>query len=60
MHDPLEGYLITAYRDTAHYEDAVAQMRENKRYNELSEELQETRESVKVVTLTNLPGSLTE
>ena len=55
--DPLEGYLITAYRDAAHYEEAVAKMRVNKRYQELSEELQDSRESVKVVTLKTLPGS---
>lgn len=55
--DPLEGYLITAYRDAAHYEEAVAKMRVNKRYQMLSEELQESRESVKVLTLTTLPGS---
>ena len=55
--DPLEGYLITAYRDVAHYEEAVAKMRVNKRYQELSEELQDSRETVKVVTLKTLPGS---
>ncbi len=55
--DPLEGYLITAYRDEAHYEEAVAKMRVNKRYQELSEQLQDSRESVKVVTLTSLPGA---
>jgi len=55
--DPLEGYLITAYRDAAHYEEAVAKMRVNKRYQELSEELQDSRESVKVVTLKTPPGS---
>ncbi len=55
--DPLEGYLITAYRDEAHYEEAVAKMRVNKRYQELSEQLQDSRESVKVVTLTSLPGT---
>jgi hypothetical protein len=55
--DPLEGYLITAYKDEAHYEEAVAKMRVNKRYQELSEELQDSRESVKVVTLTTMPGA---
>ena len=58
--DPLEGYLITAYRDEAHYEEAVAKMRDNERYRELSLELQDSRESVKVVTLTTIPGSLLE
>lgn len=55
--DPLEGYLITAYSDAAHYEEAVAKMRVNKRYQELSDELQDPREAVRVVTLTTLPGS---
>ncbi len=55
--DRLEGYLITAYRDVAHYEEAVAKMRVNERYQTLSKELGDTRESVKVVTLKTLPGS---
>ena len=55
--DPLEGYLITAYRDEAHYEEAVAKMRVNKKYQELSKQLQDSRETVKVVTLTTLPGT---
>jgi len=55
--NPLEGYLITAYNDAAHYEEAVAKMRVNKRYQELTEERQATIESVKVMTLTTLPGS---
>ena len=55
--DPLEGYLITAYRDAAHYEETVAKMRLNKRYQMLSEEMQDSRETVRVVTLTTLPGA---
>ena len=55
--DPLEGYLITAYKDEAHYEETVVKMRANKKYQELSDELQASRESVRVVTLTTLPGS---
>lgn len=55
--DPLEGYLITAYKDQAHYEDAVAKMRVNKTYQELSKEIQGTRESTRVITLTPTPGS---
>ena len=55
--DPLERYLITAYNDVAHYEEAVAKMRVNKGYRELSEERQASRETVKVVTLTTIPGS---
>ena len=56
LDDPQEGYLITAYRDAAHYEEAVAKMRVNERYQMLSKELQDSRESVKVVTLKTLPG----
>ena len=55
--DPTERYLITAYKDAAHYEEAIAKMRVNKRYQELSEERQASRETVKVVTLTTIPGS---
>ena len=58
--DPLDTYLITAYRDEAHYEDTVAKMRVNERYQTLSKELGETRESVKAVTLKTLPGSSIE
>lgn len=58
--DPLERYLITAYKDAAHYEESVSKMRVNKRYKELSEERQASRETVKVVTLTTIPGSPSE
>ena len=58
--DPLEDYLITAYNDAAHYEETVAKMRANKRYQELSEARQASRESIQVVTLTTLPGSPSE
>lgn len=55
--DPNEDYLITAYRDTAHYSDAVAKMRENKRYKELTELRRDSVKSIKVTTLITLPGS---
>jgi hypothetical protein len=58
--DPLERYLITAYKDASHYEEAVGKMRVNKRYQELSEERKAARETVKVVTLTTIPGSPSE
>ncbi len=58
--DPLERYLITAYKDAAHYEESVSKMRVNKRYKKLSEERQASRETVKVVTLTTIPGSPSE
>ena len=55
--DSLEQYLITAYNDVAHYEETVAKMRANKRYQELTEARQSSVESVKVKTLKTLPGS---
>jgi hypothetical protein len=55
--DLTERYLITAYKDAAHYEETVAKMRVNKRYQKLTEERQASRETVKVVTLTTIPGS---
>jgi hypothetical protein len=58
--DPLESYMITAYNDAAHYDETVAKMGTNKKYQELSEELQASRETVQVVTLTILPGSPSE
>ena len=58
--DPLEGYLITAYKDQAHYEDAVAKMQTNKTYQKLSQEIQGSREETRVITLTPSPGSPTK
>ena len=55
--DTLERYLITAYNDATHFEEAVAKMRGNKRYQELSKKRQASREIVKVLTLTTIPGS---
>ncbi len=57
--DSLEYYLITCYRDNDHYQSATTKMKMNPEYVKLSEQLQETRESVKVVTLKLLPGSPT-
>ena len=57
--DPMESYLITAYQDRSHYEETVAKMRVDPEYVKLSEALQGTRESVKVVTLKPLRGSTT-
>ncbi|MFX1512051.1 MAG: NIPSNAP family protein [Promethearchaeota archaeon] len=55
--DPQEGYLITAYRDNAHYEETVAKMRTDPKYTELTSELQKVRESIDVTTLKVMPGS---
>jgi len=57
--DTDEGFLITAYRDRAHYEEAVAKMREDSEYQELSKTFKGTREMLEVVTLKLLPGSPT-
>ncbi len=54
--DPSEVYFIIAYQDESHYEVTVAKMRVDPVYVKLSEELLETRESVKVVTLKMLPS----
>ncbi len=57
--DSLEYYLITCYRDNDHYQRATTRMRMDPKYVKLSEELEATRESVKVITLKLLPGSPT-
>ncbi len=55
--DTSETYLITAYRDRAHFKEAVANMREDPAYKELSKAFQGTRELIEAVTLNLLPGS---
>ena len=55
--DTSETYLITAYRDRAHFKEAVAKMREDPEYEELGKAFAGTRELVEVVTLNLLPGS---
>ena len=57
MDDPLEGYLITAYRDNVHYEETVAKMRVDPKYMEMSKERQKNFETVKAVTMKLHPGS---
>ena len=55
--DTSETYLITAYRDRAHFKEAVAKMREDPAYKELGKAFAGTRELVEAVTLNLLPGS---
>lgn len=55
--DPYEGYLVTAYRDNAHYEETVAKLRANSKYKDLTKDLEEYRESIEVTTLKLVPGS---
>ena len=49
--DPNEVYLITAYRSEGHYEEFVESMNTNDKYQELSRELEEDRESIEAVDL---------
>jgi hypothetical protein len=55
--DPLEYYLITCYLDDTHYQSATAKMRTDPEYVKLSKDLQDARESIKVVNLKKLPGA---
>jgi hypothetical protein len=55
--DPQEGYLITAYRDNAHYVEAVAKMRADPKYMELTKERQKNVETEEIATMKLLPGS---
>jgi GTP cyclohydrolase I len=55
--NPNEGYLITAYRDNAHYEETVAKMRADPKYKELTKEMKEYQENVNVKTMKLMPGS---
>ncbi len=55
--DTSETYLITAYRDKAHFKEAIASMSEDPEYAELGKTFQGTRELVEAVTLNPLPGS---
>lgn len=49
--DKDELYFMTGYRDQSHYEEFTTKMKENARYQELSTDLGNSRESVKVITL---------
>ena len=55
--DSLEYYLITCYRDNEHYQSATIKMRTDPEYVKLSKDLQDARESIKVVNLKKLPGA---
>jgi hypothetical protein len=55
--DSLEHYLITYYRDKDHYQTATTKMRTDPKYVKLSKDLQDTRESIKVVNLKKLPST---
>ena len=55
--DALECYLITCYRDNSHYQSATRKMKTNPEYVKLSTDLQDARESIKVVNMKPLPGA---
>ena len=55
--DAFEYYLITCYRDNAHYQSATRKMKTDPEYVKLSTELQDARESIKVVNMKLLPGA---
>jgi hypothetical protein len=55
--DTNETYLITEYRDRAHFKEAVAKMQEDPEYMELSKTFAGTRELIEALTLNLLPGS---
>ncbi len=49
--DNSEMYLMVVYKDKTHYEQTVEKLREDPTYKELSEKLQEKRESIEIITL---------
>jgi hypothetical protein len=54
LYDPLETYLITAYRDADHYAEIVNKMRKDSTYRSLSEDLLMLRESIEEVSLKSI------
>jgi hypothetical protein len=49
--DPNEVYFMTAFDDTAHYNSFTESMKDNQRYQEMSQEMESERESIKAVNL---------
>ncbi len=49
--DKSEMYLMTVYKDQAHYEETVKKLRTDPKYIELTKKLEERRESIEVITL---------
>jgi len=49
--NPLEEYFLTAYRDKAHYDDFITQMKSHILYQELSKKIQPFFAETKVVNL---------
>ncbi|MCH8906098.1 MAG: hypothetical protein IH840_03330 [Candidatus Heimdallarchaeota archaeon] len=46
-----ELFFMTGYKDEEHYNSFIAEMKENTRYQELTEQLSGDRESIDVTTL---------
>lgn len=49
--DKSEIFLMVVYNDKSHYEETVKKLKADSTYQELSKKLQETRESIEVITL---------
>ncbi|NHJ49576.1 MAG: hypothetical protein FK733_17435 [Asgard group archaeon] len=52
--DPNEVYYITVYKDENHYEETVKKLQSDSTYAELTVKLEDTRESIDVITLNNV------
>ncbi|MFQ5819662.1 MAG: hypothetical protein ACE5I5_06720 [Candidatus Heimdallarchaeota archaeon] len=57
VNDPQETWFMTAYRDKAHFDEALAKMQADPKYMEMSKKLQEARDSIEVTTLELVPDS---
>jgi len=51
VEDNSEMYLMIVYKDKNHYEETVKKLQADPTYNDLSKKLQESRESIEVITL---------
>jgi hypothetical protein len=54
LYDPLETFLITAYRDADHYAETVNEMRKDTTYRSLSKNLLMRRESIEELSLKSI------
>ena len=48
---PNEFFFMTSYKDEGHYNDFVSKMKTHARYQELSKDMEEQRESIQVIDL---------
>jgi len=56
--NPKETYTITGYQDENHYEKFVTQIKNHSRYQEMTKELDQGRESIDIIDLNDLGGSV--